>query len=78
MDLTGWWAVLAPSGTPQPVLDRLNGWVNEILTTEETRAFFAGTGGDPYITTPDQGQDLFLADNKAWATYVRLAKIEPQ
>ncbi len=78
MDLTGWWAVLAPSGTPQPVLDRLNGWVKEILTTEATRAFFAGTGGDPYITTPDQGQALFLADNKAWATYVRLAKIEPQ
>ena len=78
MDLTGWWAVLAPSDTPQPVIDKLNGWVKDILATEEAKAFFAGTGGDPYITTPEQGQALFLAANKAWAKYVRMARIEPQ
>ncbi|MGZ5836458.1 MAG: Bug family tripartite tricarboxylate transporter substrate binding protein [Xanthobacteraceae bacterium] len=78
MDLTGWWAVLAPSGTPRPVVDQINAWLAKILATEEARTFFAGTGGDPFISTPEQGQGLFLSDNKAWADYIRIAKIEPQ
>ena len=35
-------------------------------------------GGDPFISTPDVGQALFIKDEKNWGDYVRLAKIDPQ
>ena len=78
MDLTGWWAIMVPAATPQPIVDQINAWMKGILTTDEVRNFFAATGGDPFITTPEEGQALFVRDEKAWAEYVRLAKIEKQ
>ena len=57
---------------------RINGWFKQILETEETKAFLNKFGGDPFISTPDEAQALFIKEDKAWAEYVRIAKIEPQ
>ncbi len=79
MDLTGWWAILAPAETPRPILERLNAVVNQFLQSEEARDFFARMGGnDPFINTLDRSQALFLEEEKKWKEYVRISKIEPQ
>jgi len=78
MDLTGWWAVHLPMGTPKPIIDQINKWFNEILTQDDTKAFLNKFGGDPFISTPEEAQALFIKEDKAWAEYVRIAKIEPQ
>src|SRR4029453_9522752 len=31
MDLTGWWAAMVPTGTPNSVLDKVNQWFTEIV-----------------------------------------------
>lgn len=78
MDLTSWWAYHVPAGTPKPVIDQLNKWLNTILAMDDTRKFLNQFGGDPYINTPEAAQALFLKDEKNWAQYVKIAKIEPQ
>jgi tripartite-type tricarboxylate transporter receptor subunit TctC len=78
MDLTSWWAVHLPSATPQPVIMRINGWFNQILATDETRKFLTSFGGDPFISTPEAAQALFIKEEAAWGEYVRIARIEPQ
>jgi tripartite-type tricarboxylate transporter receptor subunit TctC len=78
MDLTGWWAVHLPSATPKPIITQINTWFNQILATQETKEFLNKFGGDPFISTPEEGQALFIKEDKAWAEYVRIAKIEPQ
>jgi tripartite-type tricarboxylate transporter receptor subunit TctC len=78
MDLVSWWAVHVPMETPKPVVNQINAWMKQILETDETRKFLNSFGGDPFITTPDEAQALFIKEDKAWAEYVRLAKIEPQ
>jgi tripartite-type tricarboxylate transporter receptor subunit TctC len=78
MDLTSWWAYIVPAGTPRPVIDTLNGYLKQILQTEEAKKFLNQFGGDPFISTPEEGQALFIKDEKNWAEYVKLAKIEPQ
>jgi tripartite-type tricarboxylate transporter receptor subunit TctC len=78
MDLTSWWALHVPTGTPAPVIDALNGWMKQVLEMDETKKFLNQFGGDPFISTPQAGQALFIKDEKNWADYVRLAKIEPQ
>ena len=77
MDLTVWWAVMLPAATPQPIVDKINRWFVQIVSTDETKKFLNNFGGDPYVNTPEQGQALLARDVKAWGDYVRRAGIEP-
>jgi tripartite-type tricarboxylate transporter receptor subunit TctC len=78
MDLLGWFAAMVPMGTPRQVVDQLNVWYNNLDATDEAKTFLNSIGGDPWITTPDEGQARLLRDIEAWGEYVRTAHIEPQ
>jgi tripartite-type tricarboxylate transporter receptor subunit TctC len=78
VEMMGWFAAMVPSATPKPVVDKLNKWFNTVLATEETKAFLNRFGGDPFISTPEQGQALLAKDVKAWERFVKVAKIDPQ
>jgi tripartite-type tricarboxylate transporter receptor subunit TctC len=78
MDLTSWWAVHLPSATPRPIIDQINTWFNKILAMDDTREFLNRFGGDPFVSTPDAAQALFIKEEQAWGEYVRIARIEPQ
>jgi tripartite-type tricarboxylate transporter receptor subunit TctC len=76
--LLNWFAAMAPAATPKPVIDKLNGWFNQVLATEDARKFLNSFGGDPFISTPEEGQALFRQQVKDWQAHVRAANIEPQ
>ena len=78
VELLTWFAAMVPSATPRPIIDKLNGWFNQVLATEETKKFLNNFGGDPFVTTPEDGQALFRQHVKDWESFVRAAKIEPQ
>jgi tripartite-type tricarboxylate transporter receptor subunit TctC len=78
MDLTGWFSAMVPIATPRPIVDQINVWFNKILAQPETVKFLTNFGGDPWITTPDEGQARLLKDIHDWADYVRIAKLKPQ
>jgi tripartite-type tricarboxylate transporter receptor subunit TctC len=78
VELLTWFAAMVPAATPRPIIDKLNKWFNEVLATDETKAFLNSFGGDPFITTPDDAQALFRQGVRDWEGYVKTAKIEPQ
>ncbi|HWL05835.1 MAG TPA: tripartite tricarboxylate transporter substrate binding protein [Xanthobacteraceae bacterium] len=78
MDLTGWWAAMVPQGTPKAVVDQINKWFVQVVSSPETKEFLAKFGGDTLIETPDQGQDRLLKDVMRWGEYIKAAKIQPQ
>ncbi|HEV2574983.1 tripartite tricarboxylate transporter substrate binding protein [Methylocella sp. CPCC 101449] len=78
VELFGWFAVMVPAATPRPVVDQLNTWFREIVATPETKEFLTKFGGDPWSSTPEQGQAQLLKDQQDWERYVKAAKIEPQ
>jgi len=78
MDLTGYFAPIVPTGTPQPVVQQLNKWLNEVVQLEDTKKFLNSFGSDPWMTTAEQAQAYFLKDVENWKNYVKLAQIEPQ
>jgi tripartite-type tricarboxylate transporter receptor subunit TctC len=78
MDLTGWWAAMVPTGTPEPVIQQINKWFTEIVSSDDTKKFLNSFGGDPNIQPIDEAQKKFLQEIKDWAEYVRIAKIEQQ
>jgi tripartite-type tricarboxylate transporter receptor subunit TctC len=77
-DVTAWWGVVVPAGTPRRVVERLAGWFNQITSQDDTRQFLARAAFDPFPGSPDQMSALLKTDAARWRRYVELAKIEPQ
>ena len=74
-DQLGWWGSFVPRATPRPIVDKINGWFNDVLRQPDTKAFLAKFGGDVYIGTPDEGQALLEKTVKDWKGYMEIAKI---
>ena len=59
-----WWGLVAPAGTPAPVLERLNKAFVDALNAPETKTRFAALMAEPVPTTPAQF-DQFMASERA-------------
>jgi tripartite-type tricarboxylate transporter receptor subunit TctC len=77
-DLSPWWGVFVPAGTPQPIVDKLAAAFNAILATPETKEFLARFANDPMPGTPDSLRQLLASEVGRWGEMVKLAGIEPQ
>ena len=77
-DITPWWGVLVPAGTPRPIVERLAAWFNEINGDAETRTFLARQAAEAFPGTPESMAELLKSDIERWGRYVKLAKIEKQ
>jgi tripartite-type tricarboxylate transporter receptor subunit TctC len=70
-DVTTWYGVLAPAGTPGPIRDRLYKELNEILKSPEIAARLRDIGGDPGGETPTEFADFIKNETAKW---IKLAK----
>jgi tripartite-type tricarboxylate transporter receptor subunit TctC len=77
-DITPWWGVVVPAGTPRPVIERLAAWFNQINATPETKQFLARQAADAFPGSPESMTALMKTEGARWGRYVKLAKIEPQ
>ena len=57
-----WYALLAPAGTPRPIIERLNVESVRVMNTPETRASLAAMGGTPDASAPEEGADFMRAE----------------
>jgi tripartite-type tricarboxylate transporter receptor subunit TctC len=77
-ELTPWWAVWGPAGLPQAVTDKLAGWFNQIVATDETKQFFARTGAAPFIGNAKLLHDFEIAEIEKWGRIFRAAGVQPE
>ena len=73
---TGWYGMLAPTGTPQAVIDRLNAEVVKILTTPELKERLASEGAVAVGNTPAQFDKFIRDEIGKWAKIIRDLKIK--
>ncbi|MBV8250296.1 MAG: tripartite tricarboxylate transporter substrate binding protein [Comamonas sp.] len=59
-----WWGLVAPAGTPKPVLDKLSKAFNDALQTPETKTRFAALMAEPVGSTPAEF-DKFMATERS-------------
>jgi len=78
VDVSPWWGVVVPAGTPRPVIDKLAGWFNQITNSDETRQFLSRAALDPMPGSPEQMAALLKTEVERWGGFVKLAKIQPQ
>ena len=48
------YGVLAPAGTPRPIIDRLNAALRALVDTEQVKQRILAEGGDPMTSTPEE------------------------
>ena len=77
MDMIGWWAAFVPMATPRPIVDQVNAWIREIVSSKEGKAFLDSIASDPWLSTPEEGQAFLRAQIEQWGVWVREANIEP-
>jgi tripartite-type tricarboxylate transporter receptor subunit TctC len=75
-EINTWNALLAPKGTPQPVIDKLNGAVRQAMTSPELRKRFQSEGATPQTSTPAELNAFIGAELKKWADIVQKVHIK--
>ena len=73
-----WFGILAPAGTPAPVIARLNAAIREVLAAPELQQKFVGYGGIATASTPQEFADMINAEVPKWKSVVETAKITTQ
>jgi tripartite-type tricarboxylate transporter receptor subunit TctC len=73
-----WYGVLAPRGTPRPVVNKLSGEIARILAMPDVRERLIGMGMNPFVTTPDEFTALMRADLAKFAKVIKAANIKPE
>src|SRR5215468_8214609 len=65
------YGMVAPAGTPRPIVARLNAELNGALKSEDARARIADEGGDALAGTPEQQAADIDAEETKWGALVR-------
>ena len=77
-DVSYWFAVYAPAGTPPAIVSKLNQMFNKASATSEVKAYMNQTSGTLTSSTPEGLAKFQAAESKKWGEVIRAAGIEKQ
>ena len=70
-DVTSWYGVFAPAGTPQPIIDKLGAAIVEALKDETVLARIKILGATPVGSTPKEFAVYVGSEIKRWGEVIR-------
>ena len=76
-DVTGWFGLVAPPGTPVAVIDKLNRETVRIMTRPDIREKLEGIGIVPLVNTPAEFGALIKKESAYWAQMIKNTGIQP-
>jgi len=75
-EATIWLGVMAPAGTPKPVVDRLNAEIAKVIARPDVKEAWAKQGAVPMTMTPAEFDAYLKGDIEKWAKVVAAAGIK--
>ena len=75
-EISGWYGVGAPKGTPTEIIDKLNREINEILADPKAKARLADQGGTVLGGSPADFGKLIAEETDKWAKVIKSAGIK--
>jgi tripartite-type tricarboxylate transporter receptor subunit TctC len=75
---TGWFGIMAPTGTPQPIVDRLNAAIRTVVAKPEVIAIWEKQDNQPMSLTPKEFDAFLHAELDKWTKVVKEADIKLQ
>jgi len=77
-EVTNWWGIVAPAGTPTPVVERLHRELAAIVASSETRKRFESEGAEPRQMSPEEFGRFIAAETAKWSRVVKEASIRAE
>jgi tripartite-type tricarboxylate transporter receptor subunit TctC len=77
-EAANWWGIAVPAGTPQPIVERLDKEVAEILKLPDIVKRFANDGAEPDQLSQEAFRQFVAAETAKWTKVVKQAGIKPQ
>ncbi|MFD0669270.1 tripartite tricarboxylate transporter substrate binding protein [Ramlibacter sp. MAHUQ-53] len=74
-DVGTWFGILAPAGTPQPIVDKLNAEIVKIINNPEVRKQLLDMGSEPVGNTPAQMAAQIKSELDAFESLVKQIKL---
>lgn len=77
-DVRSWAGLMAPAGTPRPIVDRLNQEVQKALQVSTVKTRLEEMGGEAKGSTPEEMKAMVASELQKWTQVVADAKIPKQ
>ena len=75
-EVTTWYGILAPAGTPRPIVARLNAEIVRIMHVPEMKDRLASMATDPVTSTPEEFAAYIKEEIEKWGGVVRQAGLK--
>jgi tripartite-type tricarboxylate transporter receptor subunit TctC len=76
-DAVIWLGIMAPAGTPKPVVDRLNAQITKAVGSPELKKSWAEQGAVAMTMTPEEFGQFLREDIEKWARVVKISGARP-
>ncbi len=74
---SGWFGVLAPTGTPAHIVKKLNAGIASAMQQPEVRERLLAQGAEPLSGPPDDLKQLLAREREVWGKVIREAGVKP-
>ena len=76
-ETVGWLALLAPAGTPKPIIDKIYKALTDAIKDPAVKAHFIELGAEPVSPGPDELAKFMASETVKWRDIINKAGIEP-
>lgn len=76
LQVVTWNGLVAPAGTPEAIVTKLNAAINEALKNPEIKATLTKFGSEPLGGTPQEFAGFVAAESKKWSEIIRLSGVK--
>jgi len=77
-EVTNWWGIVVPAGTPRSIIDRLHKELTAVVASTETKQRFETEGAEPLSMSPDEFGRFIATETVKWARVVKDAGIRAE
>jgi tripartite-type tricarboxylate transporter receptor subunit TctC len=77
-EAVNWWGIVAPAGTPQPIVDKLHAAITAVQTSPEVQKQFSSEGAEIVQMTSAAFGTFMQSEMKKWERVVKEGKIKAE
>ena len=76
LQVVTWNGLVAPAGTPDAIVAKLNAAINDSLKSPDIRAILSKFGSEPLGGTPQEFASFVTSESKKWSEIIRLSGVK--
>ena len=77
-EVSQWYGLMVPAGTPQPIVDKLYRATVTAVASPMVKEQYSGLGIDPTATSPEEFKAFVQSEIQKWKNVIREANISPE